>query len=73
MNGIIRKITIGTDYKDGMHYFVDQKVTSSHKIHAIVEDEDCFIIWLENDDKELLMWKKVNKPYSVVVEYNLYF
>lgn len=73
MSNIIRKITIGADYKSGMHYFVEQKVSSNHIIHAITEDEDCFTIWVENSDKELLKWKKINKPYSVVVEYNLYF
>jgi hypothetical protein len=73
MNGLIRKITLGKDYKDGMHYFVGQNISNKYLINAILESEDSFIIWVENTDKELLMWKKVNKPYSVVVEYNLEF
>jgi hypothetical protein len=73
MNGLIRKITLGKDYKDGMHYFVEQRVSSKYKINAILESEESFFVWVENEDKELLLWKKINKPYSVVVEYNLEF
>ena len=40
-NNIIRKITIGKDYKnDAMHYAVDQEVYGGHKICDIIEEED---------------------------------
>ena len=40
-NNIIRKITVGKDYKnDSMHYAVDQEVYGGHKICDIVEEED---------------------------------
>ena len=40
-NNIIRKITVGKDYKnDSMHYAVDQEVYGGHKICDIIEEED---------------------------------
>ena len=38
-NNIIRKITIGKDYKnDAMHYAVGQEVYGGHKICDIIEE-----------------------------------
>ena len=46
-NNIIRKITIGKDYKnDSMHYAVNQEVYGGHQICDIVEEEDKYCIYL---------------------------
>jgi len=49
-NNIIRKITIGKDYKnDSMHYAVDQEVYGGHKICDIVEEEDKYCIYIKKE------------------------
>ena len=41
MAKLIRKITIGKDYKnDSMHYAVGQEVYGGHIISNIIEEED---------------------------------
>ena len=41
MNKLIRKITVGKDYKnDSMHYAVGQEVYGGHKICDIIEEDD---------------------------------
>ena len=54
-NNIIRKITIGKDYKnDAMHYSVGQ--------------EYCVYI---KKDKIVIPWKDFNKNMAISIEYNL--
>jgi len=70
-NNIIRKITIGKDYKnDSMHYAVDQEVYGGHKICDIVEEEDKYSIYIRKD-KVVIPWKDFNKNMAISVEYNL--
>lgn len=71
MSRLIRKITIGKDYKiDAMHYSVGQEVYGGHTICDIVEEEDKFSIYIRKKDK-VLPWKDFNKNMAVSVEYNL--
>ena len=71
MSKLIRKITIGKDYKiDAMHYSVGQEVYGGHTICDIVEEEDKFSIYIRKKDK-VLPWKDFNKNMAVSVEYNL--
>tara|TARA_Y100000593_G_scaffold80656_1_gene150590 strand:- start:582 stop:761 length:180 start_codon:yes stop_codon:yes gene_type:complete len=50
-NNIIRKITIGKDYKnDSMHYAVNQEVYGGHKICDIVEEEDKYSIYIRKEE-----------------------
>tara|TARA_R100001510_G_C7590620_1_gene160466 strand:+ start:332 stop:550 length:219 start_codon:yes stop_codon:yes gene_type:complete len=68
---LIRKISIGRDYKnDAMHYSVGQEVYGGHVIANILEEEDKYSIYIKKD-KELLPWKDFNKNMAVAVEYNL--
>ena len=70
-NNIIRKITIGKDYKnDSMHYAVDQEVYGGHKICDIVEEEDKYSIYIRKNDI-VIPWKDFNKNMAISVEYNL--
>jgi len=70
-NNIIRKITIGKNYKnDSMHYAVDQEVYGGHKICDIVEEEDKYSIYIRKNDV-VIPWKDFNKNMAIAVEYNL--
>ena len=68
---LIRKISIGRDYKnDAMHYSVGQEVYGNHTICDIVESKDKFSVLIEKNN-EVLPWKDFNKNMAVSVEYNL--
>jgi hypothetical protein len=70
-SNIIRKITIGKDYKnDSMHYAVDQEVYGGHKICDIIEEEDKYCIYIRKKDI-VIPWKDFNKNMAISVEYNL--
>ena len=69
----IRKISIGSDYKnDAMHYAVGQQVYGGHTISNIIfEDQDnSYNIYIKKED-EVLPWKKFNALMSISVEYDL--
>ena len=71
MSKLIRKITIGKDYKiDAMHYSVGQEVYGGHTICDIVEEKDKFYIYIKKQ-KDVMPWKDFNKNMAVSVEYNL--
>ncbi len=68
---LIRKITIGKDYKnDAMHYSVGQEVYGGHIIHSILEEEDKYRIYIEKNNN-VLPWKDFNKNMAISIEYNL--
>ena len=78
MSRLIRKISIGKDYKnDAMHYAVDQQVYGGHTIcgHTIcdiIEEEDKFSVYIKKGN-DVLPWKDFNKNMAVSVEYNLQY
>ena len=68
---LIRKISIGSEYKDNaMHYAVNQEVYGGHKIVDIIEKDGSYEIYIQKDD-EVKPWKKFNQNMAVSVEYNL--
>ena len=68
---LIRKITIGKDYKiDSMHYSVGQEVYGGHTICDIIEEDDKFSIYIRKN-KDVIPWKDFNKNMAISVEYNL--
>ena len=70
-NNIIRKITIGKDYKnDSMHYAVGQEVYGGHVICDIIEEEDKYCIYIRKEEV-VIPWKDFNKNMAISVEYNL--
>ena len=80
MAKLIRKISVGKDYKnDAMHYAVGQEVYGGHKICDIIEEDDKFSVYIKKDkysiyikkNKDVLPWKDFNKNMAVSVEYNL--
>ncbi len=73
MSNIIRKISIGSDYKnDAMHYAVGQEVYGGHRICEIIgeEGEGEYLIYIKKGD-EILPWKKFNTNMAIAVEYDL--
>ena len=71
MSKLIRKITVGKDYKnDSMHYAVNQEVYGGHKICDIVEEKDKYSIYIRKK-KNVLPWKDFNNNMAVSIEYNL--
>jgi len=71
MSRLIRKISVGKDYKtDAMHYSVGQEVYGGHIIETIVEEQDRFSIYIVKNG-ETIPWKDFNKNMGISVEYNL--
>ena len=67
---LIRKISIGKDYKnEAMHYSVDQEVYGGHIIDCIVEEDDKYSVYIKKEN-EVLPWKDFNKNMAISVEYN---
>jgi len=68
---LIRKISIGRDYKDNaMHYQIGQEVYGNHIITDILEKESDYEIYIKKN-KEILLWKSFNKNMGISIEYNL--
>ena len=73
MSSVIRKISIGADYKnDAMHYAIAQQVYGGHTISHILynEEELSYNIFIKKDN-EVLPWKKFNSNMAISVEYDL--
>jgi hypothetical protein len=73
MSKVIRKISIGSDYKnDAMHYSTGQEVYGGHIISDIIfEDKDQSYNIFISKNSEILPWKKFNNNMAISVEYNL--
>lgn len=73
MTNVIRKISIGSDYKnEAMHYAVGQQVYGGHTISDILfqDRDDSYNIYIKKHD-EILPWKKFNSNMAISVEYDL--
>ena len=71
---IIRKIAVGTDYKNAMNYVVGQPVLNgNYIIHQILSNNDGAILIYIEKDREVLMWKKFTNNMPVSIEFNIDF
>tara|TARA_R110002126_G_scaffold65281_6_gene166506 strand:- start:111 stop:329 length:219 start_codon:yes stop_codon:yes gene_type:complete len=71
---VIRKVSIGTDYKSSMNYVVNQKVLNDlYIIHLISYDNNSVKVWIENDNNEIILWKYFNSQIPISIEYNINF
>jgi len=73
MDSVVRKISIGTNYKDdAMHYSVGQEVYGGHRISYILFDntDNSYNIYIKKDE-EVMPWKKFNSNMAISVEYDL--
>jgi hypothetical protein len=73
MNNVIRKISIGADYKnEAMHYSVGQQVYGGHEISHILHEEtdNSYNIYIKKNN-EILPWKKFNSNMAISIEFDL--
>ena len=78
MDGLIRKIVVGRDPKDGMAYYVGMRAGDG-KEEAILMDEEFlvrynkmrYLIYIRNSEGNNL-WKAINEM-PCVIEYDLNF
>ena len=73
MSSVIRKISIGADYKnEAMHYSVGQQVYGGHTICDIITNDTDgeYMIYIKRND-EVLPWKKFNSNMAIAVEFDL--
>ena len=71
----IRKISIGSDYKnDAMHYSVGQEVYGGLIISDILfqENNGEYLVYIQKN-KETLPWKKFNSNMAIAVEFDLHY
>jgi hypothetical protein len=69
----IRKVSVGANYKDAMHYVVDQNIMGGDwSIHAITKDEDGYSVWIQQED-EIKKWKHFNLNMPITVEFNVQY
>ena len=72
MSKLIRKISIGKDYKnEAMHYAVGQEVYGGHTICNILLKNLQNIVYTLKRNNDVLPWKDFNKNMAISVEYNL--
>lgn len=67
----IRKISIGANYKDAMHYIVGNSVMDGkYTIYDISQDESgMYSVWIKKDS-EVTKWKDFQN-IPITIEYNL--
>lgn len=71
---IIRKISIGTDLLNAMHFQVGKPVMGGeYTVFDIMRtDEGIYDIWVEKDG-EAVKWKSIGQTVTVSIEYNINF
>jgi len=73
----IRKISVGADYKSSaMHYIVNQEILNGKFYIHLIKNEienNSIKIWIENNEKEIFLWKEFNSNMPVSIEYNINF
>jgi len=71
---VIRKVSIGNDYKSSMNYVVGQSVLRVYVIHLIKKNENGEVdIFIEHENGEIYLWKSVNVTMPFSIEYNINF
>ncbi len=71
---LIRKISIGSEYKNSMHYVNGQRVLDkTYSINSIVQKDDNSVqVWIERDE-EVVLWKTFSKEIPKVIEFKIDF
>jgi hypothetical protein len=70
---IIRKISVGIDYKSSMHYILGQDILGGkYRIHQIIfnEESQSYLIFIEGEG-DIVLWKQFNRNLPVAVEFNI--
>ena len=67
----IRKISIGSNYKDSaMHYSIGQEVYGGHRVSQIIKVEAGYDIIIRKDSVDKI-WKTFNNCMAIALEYRL--
>ena len=70
----IRKISVGPDYKNAMHYQIGQQVCNDHEILSIdIDDNNNDIHVLICKGSDAYYWKSFNSNMPISIEYNIDF
>jgi hypothetical protein len=71
---VIRKLSIGNDYKSAMHYLQNQSVLNdNYIIHLIkITDIGSYQIYIEKNN-EVILWKEIGAYVPVIIEYDISF
>lgn len=71
---IIRKISIGTDLLNAMHFQVGKPVMGGEYVvfDIVRTDDGLYDIWVEKDG-EAVKWKSIGHTVPVSIEYNINF
>lgn len=70
----IRKISIGTDPMNAMHFQIGSTIMQgSHQIQHIEREEYGYDIYIKNGANEVYVWKTINNFMPVTIEHNLDF
>ena len=67
---IIRKITIGKDYKDAMHFQLGQDVWKGNVLCDIRETDNEFELFVRRDGG-VKLWKRFNKNMGISIEHDI--
>ncbi len=71
---LIRKISIGPDYKNAMNYTHGQEVLDkSYRIHLITQKDDGAVSIFIEKNTEIVLWKSIGSTTPFVLEYNIEF
>lgn len=71
---LIRKISVGPDYKNSMHYTVGQRVLGdNYVIHLIKSDEIGNVSIFIESNGEVVLWKMINCNTPYQLEANIEF
>ena len=68
MEGLIRKIVVGRDPKDGMAYYIGMRAGTG-KVSTIILDyaylhkysKNRYLVYLEDEDKVQTLWKAIDE------------
>ena len=69
---VIRKVSIGLEYKTAMTYMANQAVMGGEYRIALIQKEEIsgnIVIYIINDKKEVLLWKEFTQQVPVSIEY----
>ena len=69
----IRKISVGADYKNAMHYIVGNTVINGEYIIDTIKSEgENLQIWIEKNN-EVFLWKEFTPTMPISIEFNIDF
>ncbi len=66
----IRKISVGNDLKDAIHYFIGSKGAKGLVKDIIYDGELWFTVYIIEGDV-IQLWKSINKNMVIAVEFDI--